>query len=70
MPNIPPKGNIASAFRKSFRGAKENCCPVHILPDIANTFEKLFCTQVTNLVYRWVSFEILVWLLAMWEKLK
>ena len=70
VPNIPKKGNIAAAFRKGYRGVKENYCPVCILPVIANTFEKIFCTQVTNLVYGWISFETLVWLLAMWGKCK
>ena len=45
FPNIFKEANVTPAFKKGYRGLKENYHTVNILPIIAKIFEKLLSKQ-------------------------
>ena len=55
FPSVLKHADIAPAFKKGYRGSKENYRPVSILPVISKIFEKLLCNQITPFMDQFLS---------------
>ena len=55
FPSILKRANVTPAFKKGYRGSKENYRPVSILPVMSKIFEKLLCKQLTVFAYQNLS---------------
>ena len=55
FPSVLKHADITPAFKKGYRGSKENYRPVSILPVISRIFEKLLCNQITPFMDQFLS---------------
>ena len=55
FPSVLKHANITPAFKKGYKGSKENYRTVSILPVISKIFEKLLCNQITPFMDQFLS---------------